>query len=191
MIPLLATNWWSLLLRGLLAIVVGLIAFVLPGITVGALVMLFGAYALLDGILGTTGALHAARAHERWGWLLFEGICGIIAAAATVFLPAITALALVILIGVWALITGALEIATAIQLRRYIPGEWILILSGLASVIFGSFVIAVPLAGAVAIALCVGVYTMFFGVLMVSLAIRLRGTVRSLHTGSPMPLPTR
>jgi uncharacterized membrane protein HdeD (DUF308 family) len=191
MVPLLATSWWSLLIRGLLAIIVGLIAFVFPGITLGALVILFGAYALLDGILGIVGAVRATRAHERWGWLLFEGIAGIVAATITILWPAITALALVYVIGAWALVTGALEIAAAIQLRRYIPGEWLLIVSGFASIVFGIFVMTVPLAGALAIALCVGVYTMFFGVLMVGLGIRLRGRIRSLDIGSSIPLPTR
>jgi uncharacterized membrane protein HdeD (DUF308 family) len=191
MIPLLATNWWSLLIRGVLAIIAGLIAFIFPGITLGALVILFGVYALLDGVLGIVGSVRASRAHERWGWLLFEGICGIVAGAITVLWPALTAFALIYLIGAWALVTGALEIATAIQLRRYIPGEWMLILSGIASVVFGIFVMAVPLAGALAIALCVGVYTMFFGVLMVSLGIRLRARIRPLDVGSPNPLPAR
>jgi uncharacterized membrane protein HdeD (DUF308 family) len=191
MVPLLATNWWSLLIRGLLAIVVGLIAFVLPGITFGALVILFGVYALLDGMLGIAGALRASRAHERWGWLLFEGIAGIVAAAITILWPAITAVALVYVIGFWAVMTGALEIATAIQLRRYVPGEWILGVTGLASIVFGVLVIAVPLAGALAIALCVGVYTLFFGVLMVSLGIRLRGRTQTFDAGSPISIPTR
>jgi uncharacterized membrane protein HdeD (DUF308 family) len=189
--PLLATNWWSLLIRGLIAIVVGLIALMFPGITVGSLVILFGAYALLDGIMGMAGALRASRSHERWGWLLFEGAAGIVAAAVTILWPAITTLALVYLIGGWALVTGLLEIAAAIQLRRYIPGEWLLILSGLASIAFGIFVAVVPLAGALAIAWWVGVYALFFGVVMVSLALRLRGRSRSLEMGSSMPLPTR
>jgi uncharacterized membrane protein HdeD (DUF308 family) len=191
MTPLLATNWWSLLIRGLLAIIVESIAFVLPGITFGALVILFGVYALLDGMLGIAGALRASRSHERWGWLLFEGIAGIVAAAITILWPAITAVALVYVIGFWALMTGALEIATAIQLRRYVPGEWILALTGLASIVFGVLVIAVPLAGALAIALYVGVYAMFFGVLMVSLGIRLKGRTQTFDTGSPISLPTR
>lgn len=190
MTPLLATNWWSLVVRGVLAIVVGLVAFLFPGITLGALVILFGVYALLDGIFGIAGALRASHAHDRWGWLLFEGISGIVAAAVTIFWPGITALALVYLIGAWALVTGILEIASAIQLRHYVPGEWILILSGLASIVFGVFVLAVPLAGAVAIALCVGVYAVFFGVLMVTLGIRLRGRIRSVGMGSSIPLPT-
>ncbi|HTB15609.1 MAG TPA: HdeD family acid-resistance protein [Bryobacteraceae bacterium] len=191
MVPLLATNWWSLVIRGVLAIVVGLVAFALPGITFGALVILFGAYALLDGILGIAGALRASRAHERWGWLLFEGIAGIVAAAITVFWPAITALALVYVIGFWAVLTGVFEIGTAIQLRRYVPGEWLLILTGIVSIIFGVLVFAVPLAGAFAIAVCVGVYATFFGILMVSLGIRLKGRTRTLDTGSPVPLPSR
>ncbi len=167
------------------------VAFALPGITLGALIILFGAYSLLDGIFGIIGAVRASRAHDRWGWLLLEGIAGIVAAAITVLWPAITALALVYLIGAWAVVTGALEIAAAIELRRHIPGEWLLILSGVVSIVFGIFVMAAPLAGALAIAFCVGVYATLFGVLMIGLAIRLKGRNRSLDMGSTVPLPSR
>jgi uncharacterized membrane protein HdeD (DUF308 family) len=184
MIPLLAMNWWSLLIRGILAIVIGLVAVSFPGITLGALVILFGAYALLDGTMAIVGAVRASRSHERWGWLLFEGIAGIVAAAVTIGWPAITALTLVYLVGAWALVTGVLEIATAIQLRRHIPGEWLLVLSGALSIIFGIFVIAVPVAGALTVALSVGVYTIFFGVLMISLSIRLKGRHADTSSGA-------
>src|ERR1700728_5129199 len=96
---LLAEHWWSPVLRGLVAIVVGVIALALPGITVGALVILFGAYALIDGIAAIIAAYRSSRAHERWGMLLLEGVVGIVTAAITAVWPAITALALVYLIG--------------------------------------------------------------------------------------------
>jgi uncharacterized membrane protein HdeD (DUF308 family) len=191
MTPLLSTNWWSLVIRGVLAVIVGLIAFALPGVTIGALVILFGAYAFVDGVLSITGAVSASKAHERWGALLLEGIAGIVIAGVTVFWPAITALALVWLIGAWSLVTGLLEIATAIQLRRYIRGEWILALSGVVSVVFGIVVLAIPLAGAVAIAFCIGAYSLFFGVLMIALGFRLRGQTASRVAGSSVPLPSR
>ena len=113
------------------------------------------------------------------------------AAAITIMWPAITAFYLVYLIGAWALVTGVLQIATAIQLRRYITGEWMLILAGLASVVFGILVVAAPVAGALAIALWAGVYLVFFGVLMVGLGIRLRGRTRPIHMRSPISLPSR
>src|SRR5207302_9070039 len=122
-------------------------------ITLSALVLLFGAYALNDGILGITGALRASKAHERWGALLIEGIVGILAAIVTIVWPAITALTLVYVIAAWALITGFFEIMAAVQLRKYITGEWLLALSGVASVLFGILLIAVPLAGALVISL--------------------------------------
>src|SRR6202011_3362911 len=101
---LLANSWWSLMIRGLVAVLVGLVTFAWPGITLSALVLLFGAYALIDGILGITGALRASKAHERWGALLIEGIAGILAAIVTIVWPAITALTLVYVIAAWAVI---------------------------------------------------------------------------------------
>ena len=142
----LARNWWSLVLRGVIAILVGIVTFVWPGITVGALVLLFGAYALLDGVLSLVGAWRASRAHERWGALVLEGIAGIVAAAITILWPAITAIALVYVIAAWALVTGVFEIAAAVRLRQVITGEWLLILSGIASIIFGFLAIVLPLA---------------------------------------------
>src|ERR1700733_8280096 len=98
----LARNWWSLMIRGLAAILLGIVTFVWPGITVGALVLLFGVYALLDGVISIVGAWKAARAHERWGALVFEGIVGIAAGMVTAIIPGLTAIALVYLIAAWA-----------------------------------------------------------------------------------------
>jgi uncharacterized membrane protein HdeD (DUF308 family) len=189
---LLVTSWWSLVLRGIIAIIAGLVTFVLPGITFAVLVILFGAYALLDGILNIVGAWRAAERHERWVALLLEGFVGIGAAAVTALWPAITALALVIIIAAWALVTGALELAAAVRLRKYITGEWLLALSGIASIIFGLLLAVFPYAGALAIALWIGVYLVIFGVLLVSLGLRLRGLARHLgFAGSPAHAPGR
>ena len=116
----LARNWWSLVIRGFVAIALGIVTFAWPGITIGALVLLFGAYALIDGVVSIVGAWKAARAHERWGALIFEGIVGIAAAVVTAIIPGLTAIALVYLIAAWALVTGALEIVAAVRLRQYI-----------------------------------------------------------------------
>src|SRR5258708_32496295 len=118
----LANNWWTLAIRGLVAIMLGVVAFAWPGITLGALVLLFGAYALIDGIASIVGAVRASRAHERWGVLLLEGFAGILTSAVTVVWPGITALALVYLIAAWALVTGVFEIIAAVRLRQYIAG---------------------------------------------------------------------
>jgi uncharacterized membrane protein HdeD (DUF308 family) len=188
---LLANSWWSLMIRGLVAVLVGLVTFAWPGITLSALVLLFGAYALIDGIVGITGALRASKAHERWGALLIEGIAGILAAIVTVVWPAITALTLVYVIAAWAVITGVFEIVAAVQLRKYITGEWLLGLSGVASVVFGILLMAVPLAGALVIALWVGVYAFIFGVLLIGLGFRLRHWAKALDTRTSIPLHAR
>jgi len=189
MVPILVTNWWSPLIRGLLAIVLALVAFTLPGITFGDVVLLFGAYAFIDGVVSLAGAWRAARAHERWGALVFEGVAGIAAAVITVVLPALTALVLVYIVAGWALVTGVLEIAAAIKLRKHIAGEWLLALSGVVSILFGLVAAVVPLAGAFAIAVYLGIYMMFFGTLMVALAFRLRHWHKG-SSGSAIPLPT-
>jgi uncharacterized membrane protein HdeD (DUF308 family) len=188
---LLAESWWSLVLRGLLAILLGVIAFTMPAITLGALVILFGVYALTDGIVAIIGAYRASKAHERWGVLLIEGLAGIVAAGVTVMWPGITALTLVLLIGAWALITGIFEIVAAVKLRKYISGEWLLLLSGIVSILFGLLVAILPLAGALAIAFCIGVYSVIFGVLLISLGLRLRVLATTETAGASMPLHAR
>jgi len=187
----LARNWWSLVIRGLVAIALGIVTFAWPAITVAALVLVFGAYALVDGVVSIVGAWKAARAHERWVALIFEGIAGIITAAVTAIFPGLTALALVYLIAAWALVTGVLEIVAAVRLRQYVAHEWLLALSGVASLIFGFLAILLPLAGAVAIALGIGIYAFVFGVLLIGLGFRLRSWTRTPHAGQSFPLPAR
>jgi uncharacterized membrane protein HdeD (DUF308 family) len=189
MIISLAKNWWSLVIRGVVAIILGIVTFAWPGITLGALVLLFGAYALLDGIFSLIGAWRAVRSHERWGALVFEGVAGIVAAAVTVLWPAITALALVYIIAAWALVTGSLEITAAVRLREYISGEWLLVLGGIASILFGIVAILLPMIGALAIALVIGIYAFVFGVILIALGFRLRSWTRTEHAGTRMPLP--
>jgi uncharacterized membrane protein HdeD (DUF308 family) len=150
---------------------------------------LFGGYALLDGALSLAGALRAAQAHERWGALLIEGLVGILAAFVTILWPAITALALVFVIASWAIITGIAEIAAAVRLRRHIHGEWLLAVAGVLSVLFGVFIAAMPVAGALVIALWVGAYMLVFGVTLVALGLRLRSWSRGAPAGAPIPAP--
>jgi uncharacterized membrane protein HdeD (DUF308 family) len=109
-------NWWSLAIRGLFAILLGAITFVWPGITIGALVVLFGAYALIDGVMSLVGAVRASASHERWGALLFEGLAGLVAGGVTLFWPAMTLLVLVAVIGAWSITTGVFEIVAAVRL---------------------------------------------------------------------------
>jgi uncharacterized membrane protein HdeD (DUF308 family) len=171
---LLARNWWSLAIRGVIAILLGLLTFVWPGLTLSVVVLLFGAYALLDGIFNLAGAWRQSRMHERWGVLLLEGIAGVIAGLITFAWPGITALFLLLVIATWAVITGIMEIMAAIRLRKHIAGEFLLILSGLASILFGVLLYFFPLTGALVIAIWLGVYAVIFGVLLIALAFRLR-----------------
>lgn len=184
----LARNWWSLVIRGMLGILVGVITFVWPGITFSALVFLFAAYALVDGVMSISGAVHAAHAHERWAVLLIEGILGIVAASVTVLWPAITALTLIFVIAAWAIATGIAEIVAAVRLRKYISGEWLLVLSGVASIVFGVLVALAPVAGALAIALWFGAYTFVFGILLMVLGFRLRTWDRAMPGDGRVPL---
>lgn len=184
-----ARNWWSLVIRGLVGILFGIITFAWPGITFAALVIVFAAYAAADGIFSLVGAVRAAQAHERWGALVFLGVTGIAAGVATVLWPEITAFVLVSLIGAWAIVTGVFEIAAAVRLRRYIRGEWLLALSGIASLVFGVLIMIAPLAGALVIAFWVGAYALVSGVMLVSLGIKLRSWRRRQPTGYSVPVP--
>ncbi|MBV8550119.1 MAG: HdeD family acid-resistance protein [Acidobacteriaceae bacterium] len=177
---LLASNWWSLVIRGLVAILLGILALAWPGITLSALVLLFGAYALVDGVVNLAGAWRASKAHERWGVLVIEGVAGIVAGLVTFAWPAITALALIYVIAAWAVVTGILEIAAATKLRKHISGEWLLALSGVASIIFGILLMAYPLAGALVIAIWFGVYAIVFGAMLVGLGFRLRTWAKTI-----------
>ena len=170
----LAHNWWSLVVRGTIAIVFGVVTFLWPALTFGALVFLFAGYALVDGVVSIAGVVRAERAHERWGALLFEGIVGILTAVVTVFWPAITALALVYIVAFWAIFTGVGEILAAFRLRRRVAGEVLLLIAGLLSCAFGCLLVFAPLAGAIVLALWLGAYMLVFGIVLLALGFRLR-----------------
>ena len=170
---ILARNWWAVGLRGLIAILFGLAAFFWPGLTLFALVILFGAYALVDGLFAILAAVRAAEQHTRWWSLVVEGLVGIAVGLLTFFYPGVTAVALLYIIAAWAIVTGIFEIIAAIQLHQEITNEWLLGLSGLASVLFGIVAMVTPGAGALAIVWLIGVYAIVFGVLQLGLAYRL------------------
>lgn len=185
MFVILAHNWWTLLLRGLLAVSFGILTFIYPGLTLIVLAMLFGAYALIDGIFAIIAAVSAPKGQARWWVTLIEGIVGIVVGVLTFIWPGITALGLLYLIAAWAIVTGAFEIAAAIRLRKQITGEWLLILSGIASVLFGVLLAAKPGPGALAVAWLIGAYAIVFGVLFIVLSFRLR----SWRAGQAIPRP--
>jgi uncharacterized membrane protein HdeD (DUF308 family) len=174
-------NWWLLALRGLAAVVFGVLAFIWPRITLTALVFLFGAYALVDGAFAIVASIRAPKEFKRWWVLLLEGILSVIAGVLAFVLPGITALVLLVLIASWAIVTGIFEIVGAIQLRKQITGEWLLALSGVFSVLFGIVLLWNPIAGALAVVWLIGAYAIVFGVLMLALAFRLRGVERRTH----------
>jgi uncharacterized membrane protein HdeD (DUF308 family) len=176
MIESLARNWWAVGIRGIAAIIFGVLAFVWPGITLIALALLFGAYALVDGVLSLVAAIRGVpgAASGRW-MLLLEGVLGIAAGILAFIWPDLTALVLLLLIGAWAIVTGVLEIIAAIRLRREIEGEWVLALAGLASIVFGALVYINPSAGALAVVWLIGAYAIVFGIALLVLAWRLRG----------------
>ena len=171
---LLARSWWMLALEGLVALLFGVLALLWPGLTLLWLVALFAAYAVLSGAAAIYGAAKN-RTHDKGWWLfLLFGLVSVAAGILAFFYPAITALALVLLMGANALITGVLEIAVAIRLRKSVTNEWLMVLAGVVSVAFGIFVLAFPGAGALALVWLSSLYAVVSGVLLLSLAFRVR-----------------
>jgi uncharacterized membrane protein HdeD (DUF308 family) len=177
MLSSLSRNWWMVLLRGIAAIVFGVLAFVLPGLTLLTLVILYGVYALFDGVVALMAAIwtdgHAGKTGSRW-WLAVVGALGILAGLFTFFWPGITTLVLLFFIGAWSLLNGVFTIVGAIRLRKEIDNEWWLVASGVLSVLFGLGVLIVPGAGALAVVWMIGIYAILFGVLLVGFALKLK-----------------
>ena len=168
-------NWWMILVRGLAGVSFALLAIVWPGITLTALVYLFGAYAIVDGVMGLWLGSVAASANRRWWPFLLGGIAGLAIGVLSFVSPDSVALALVYWIAAWAIITGIAEIAAAIELRKVIDGEWALGLAGVLSVLFGILVAAQPGAGALALIWLIASYALLFGIVLIVLAFRVRG----------------
>ncbi len=184
---LISAKWWSFVVRGLLAIIFGILAFIMPGPTLLGLVLLFGIYAIADGIFNIMGAFTVEREQTRWWVLLIEGIASIAAGVIAFVLPGLTALALLYLIAAWAIVTGVLEIAAAIRLRRHIKGEWLLALAGMMSVVFGALIALRPGVGALAIVWWIGAYAIAFGALLIALGLRIRQVVHLADPGTVPP----
>lgn len=182
----LSRNWWAVLLRGIAGIILGIITFIAPAISLGALVLVFGAYAFADGILAIATALRL-RGTDRWWVMLIEGLIGVAAGLLTLIWPVITALTLLFIIAAWALVTGIFEIVAAVRLRKVMKGEWMLALSGALSVLFGILLFIFPGAGALTVVLWIGAYALVFGVLFVALAFKLRSWGRSHPTAHATP----
>jgi uncharacterized membrane protein HdeD (DUF308 family) len=181
LIETLKRHWWVPVIRGIAAIVFGVIAFVYPGLTIATLVLFFGAWVLIDGIFRIVGAIGHRASDPDWGWQLVIGILGIVVGLLTFHAAQITALALAIYIAAWALMIGASEIAIAVKMRREIKGEWFLILMGLASIVFAVLLLWNPIAGAAAVIWLIAWYAVVLGILAIFFGFRLR----SLRTLAP------
>ncbi len=170
----LTPRWWVPVVRGVAAIAFGILALVAPAMSLFALVIVWGVYALVDGVFNLGLGAKAGRAGRRWGWFIFEGLISIAAGVLTFAYPGITALVLLMVIAGWAVLTGILEIAAAIELRRVMTGEWLLALSGVLSIVLGVLLFAAPGPGALALVWLIGSYAILFGGLLIALGIQLR-----------------
>jgi uncharacterized membrane protein HdeD (DUF308 family) len=166
--------WWSFLLRGTLATLFGLIAIFLPGITLEMMIIFLGAFLVVDGVVSSYVSLRGRGRGLNWGVLLLEGILGIAVGVFTLIWPGITVLAIVLLVALWAMVTGVLEIIAAVSLRNEIQGEWLLGLSGILSILFSVILFVNPGIGAVTLIWLIGIYAIVFGVAMIFLGLRLR-----------------
>jgi uncharacterized membrane protein HdeD (DUF308 family) len=169
----LASNWWLEVLRGVAAIIFGILAFAWPGITLLTLVLFWGAFALVDGVLAIIAAVKGGNPMPRW-WLAIVGLAGLAAGALTFLMPGLTALVLVTFIAVWAIVLGVMEIIGAIKLRKEVQGEWLLILNGVISVLFGLVLLWRPVTGALALVWIIGAYAIILGVIYVMFGLKLR-----------------
>jgi uncharacterized membrane protein HdeD (DUF308 family) len=169
----LAQNWWAIALRGAFAILFGLIGLLLPEVTLLALVLLFAAYMLLDGILAIMAGVRAARRHDRWGWLIVEGVVDLVAGVIAVIWPLITIVAFVFLLGAWAIVSGVLLFGASFRLH-IAHGSWLMALAGAFSVVWGVLAILWPITGALTLTWLLAAYALFFGVVLLFLAFRLR-----------------
>lgn len=166
MLALLSKYWWVLVVRGVMAVALGVFAFMFPLQTITALVVAFGAIALVDGTFAVAASIAGHSLTPYWWVLLLQGLLGIGVGIVTLFNPAITAAALLIYIAVWAIGMGVLQVIAAVQLRHDITGEWWLALGGIAGVAFGALMIRNPAAGALAVLWLIGVYAFVWGIML-------------------------
>lgn len=175
MLHLLSRNWWAVLLRGICAVIFGLAAFAWPGITLALLILFYGAYVLVEGIFAVVSSFGRTK-DSKFPWSMFlVGLVSIAVGLITFVWPGLTALALLYLIGAWAIVRGIFEVVAAIELRKQIEGEWLMIIAGMASVLFGVLMVLWPGAGVLALLWLIGIFAVIFGVIIIILAFKLRG----------------
>ena len=182
MVQILARNWWALLIRGIAAVIFGILAFLWPGTTWLAIGILFGAYAFVDGVFAIVAAVRAAQAHERWWPFLLEGTIGLIIAGIVFYDVGVALIAIYFMITFWAFVTGVLEIIAAVHVRRQVANEWLLILAGICSILFAAIMLWHPVAGMLAAIWIIAIYAIVFGIVMIGFSLRLRSLA---HAGGP------
>jgi len=175
MLESLARNWWLTALRGLLALILGVVMLFFPIPSILFLVIFFGAYALVDGIFAVVVSLMSAAHHKPRWWLFVEGLLGILVGVAVFAWPAITAMVLLYLIAFWALVTGIFEIIFSAATWKALPNNWLWLLSGILSVLLGAIMIAYPGTGALAVVFFIAIYLIMFGVVLMALGFTLKG----------------
>ncbi|HKO66689.1 MAG TPA: HdeD family acid-resistance protein [Burkholderiaceae bacterium] len=174
LLPDLKRNWGWIVVRGVAAVIFGVLAFMWPAMTLAVLLLFWGAYALIDGVLAVVAAFRVRDRGKPFWALLIVGVLGVAAGILTFFWPGITALVLLTFIAVWALVMGIFQIVAAIRLRKVIENEWLMALSGVLSVIFGALMLWSPGAGALAVVWIIASYAIIFGILLIALGFRLR-----------------
>jgi uncharacterized membrane protein HdeD (DUF308 family) len=182
---------WMLMLRGTLAVVFGLAAVLVPGLTLLLLVGMFAAYALLSGVSSIALAVKSRRVDRKWWLLLLLGLVSVAAAVLAVVYPGMTALVLVLVMGINAVVTGALDVAIAVHLRRILRSHWMMVASGMLSILFGALVIAMPQAGALALVWLISLHAIVTGVLLLGLGLRVRRAARGDASRKPVPFGVR
>lgn len=174
MLEALTRNWWVLFVRGLAAILFGIMAFAWPGITLWVLIVLFGVYAIADGLTALYVSLSGRVAGDAWWAMLLVGLLSLVAGVVAFVWPGITAEILLMLMAVWAIARGIFEIVAAIRLRKVLENEWLLALAGVVSIVFGLMLIARPAAGLLAMIWLIGAFAVLFGIVAIMLSLKLR-----------------
>ena len=185
MLSSIAKSWWAYLIRGIASIVFGLLALFMPGLTLFLLVVFFAAYVLVDGASAIFTSFNSRDTDTRWWWHLIEGSLGVMAGLLALLWPDIAAITLVLIIGVWAVLTGIMQVAGAIRLRQEVKNEWLLGISGVLSILFGVYVFLFPGGGALALAWLIGLYALFFGITFIGLGLRLRNHHQNISGHNP------
>jgi uncharacterized membrane protein HdeD (DUF308 family) len=189
MVDRMSRDWWIIALQGVAAVVFGVLALVSPGITLLALVYLFAAYALVDGVLALIRGLRRGGGRGPDWWQLIHGIVGIAAGVIAFAVPDITAYALLLVIAAWAIVSGGIELVAAYQLRDVIRREWLLALDGILAILFGVLLVAFPSAGALALVWLIGAFAIVSGVILLTAAFRLRGRGRGTGASAAYSSP--